>query len=232
MANINLGRIGIAIKGEWNSTFKYERLDLVSFEGGGYVAIAPNKNIPPTDSSYWLQIAAPGKTGSIDNLDESHIIDALGYTPLNKALFDIHKADYVTDSDGVHGLKIESGTFTPVIAGSTTEGNNGYNYQLGVYKAIGSRVFLDIALHMHTKDPNMAGNISIKGLPFVAKYIANMRYGACVGACDGITNGISVVIPAAGSELHLYKYATSTRVTAADISELLWLVIHVNYEKA
>jgi ethanolamine utilization microcompartment shell protein EutS len=94
MASINLGRIGMVVKGPWNSTFTYDRLDVVSYQGGGYVALDTNTNkAPDTNTAYWLQIAEPGKTGSIDNLEDWHITGALGYTPADQAVVNSHLAE-------------------------------------------------------------------------------------------------------------------------------------------
>jgi hypothetical protein len=100
MANINLGRIGMVLKGEWNSSFTYNRLDVVAYGGGGYVSLVDdNNNKLPTDTAYWLQISEKGETGNIDNLEDWHIVDALGYTPANKAVVDAHLAEIATIQD-------------------------------------------------------------------------------------------------------------------------------------
>ena len=78
-----------------------------------------------------------------------------------------HMADNVTDSDGAHGLKIESGTFTPTIAGLTTAGANTYSVQTGNYLKMGKLVFIAIYISLSAKDSAMEGNTIINGLPFV-----------------------------------------------------------------
>ena len=105
MAQINLGRIGIVPKGEWNNIFTYNRLDLVAYAGGGYVSLVDdNNNKLPTDTAYWLQISEKGETGNIDNLEDWHISDALGYTPANKAVVDAHMADNAAHNGFVGNL--------------------------------------------------------------------------------------------------------------------------------
>jgi len=79
-----------------------------------------------------------------------------------------HMADNVTDSDGAHGLRIESGSFTPTIIGLTTTGNNTYYYNYGYYEKIGRTVIFHILIAMSAKDPAMEGAVYIAGLPFVA----------------------------------------------------------------
>jgi hypothetical protein len=83
--------------------------------------------------------------------------------------FNAHKADIVTDSDGVHGLKVEEDTWTPAFVGSTTAGSNTYSEQVGKYYKIGKLVFLSGRIALSTKDGAMAGNVRISGLPFTSE---------------------------------------------------------------
>lgn len=99
------------------------------------------------------------------------------------AFHNAHIADLVTDTDGAHGLKIESGTFTPTIAGSTTAGTNTYSYQQGQYYKIGNLVYFAIFVALSAKDASMAGYVLIKNLPFAissAAQVAFTVYGSLV----------------------------------------------------
>ncbi len=80
--------------------------------------------------------------------------------------FNAHKADTVTDADGVHGLKIESGKWTPYIYGTTTAGTHTYSTQYGKYTKIGNVVHIQGVIFMTSKDATMAGEARIGGLPF------------------------------------------------------------------
>lgn len=75
-----------------------------------------------------------------------------------------HLADSVTDEGGIHGLEIESGTFTPSITGTSTAGEATYAYRIGKYYKIGKLVHIEIYLSWtaHTG----TGNMEIYGLPF------------------------------------------------------------------
>ena len=152
-----------------------------------------------------------------------------------KARVATHLADSVTDSDGAHGLKIETGTFTPVLAGGTVAGSNTYSYQAGVYRVIGSRVFADIAIKLSAKDSAMSGAISITGLPFLSKHVAALRYSATIGQVGlismGTAKGIVANIASATAKIDLYKIDVSA-VQAADIDGNMSITLHVNYEKA
>ena len=61
-----------------------------------------------------------------------------------------HKADSVTDVDGAHGLKIEEGTFTPSIIGSTVEGEITYVFRYGRYRKLNNRVAIQISLRINS----------------------------------------------------------------------------------
>jgi hypothetical protein len=64
-----------------------------------------------------------------------------------------------------------SGSFTPVVEGSTSAGVGTYSIQFGTYSVIGNRVFFDIYLtwSAHTG----SGNLVVSGLPYTAKTQAN-----------------------------------------------------------
>lgn len=91
-------------------------------------------------------------------------------------------------SDGVHGMgsvaseDYEEGTFTPLIEGLTTAGDNTYNVQEGRYTKIGNIVFFSLEVRMGTKDTNMAGELVVSGLPFVC----NGNTSVSIGRVDHI----------------------------------------------
>jgi hypothetical protein len=62
--------------------------------------------------------------------------------------------------------RIESGTWTPSIAGSTTAGNHTYSVRLGGYYKIGNLVIASFNVTLTAKDAAMAGNARITGLPY------------------------------------------------------------------
>lgn len=54
----NLGRIGIVVNGAYNNTKTYYPLDLVTYNGGSYIAKQETKGNLPTSELYWDCIAA------------------------------------------------------------------------------------------------------------------------------------------------------------------------------
>lgn len=97
-----------------------------------------------------------------------------------------HMADSVTDADGAHGLKVESGTFTPTIIGFTTTGDNTYSSNYGYYEKIGRTVIFHIFIVMAAKDPAMEGSVYIAGLPFVAYAQAGRYNSVSIGSYTNI----------------------------------------------
>lgn len=81
-------------------------------------------------------------------------------------LISTHLADLITDTDGAHGLKIESGLFTPTVIGTTAAGVGTYTTQTGRYTKIGNMVQFNLYLAWtaHTG----TGNIRISSLPFTS----------------------------------------------------------------
>ncbi|MBR2744957.1 MAG: hypothetical protein IKE01_06675 [Clostridia bacterium] len=64
MANnvTDLGKVGITLKGEWNASTSYERLDAVTYQGSLYIAIKNNVNAnPSTSTANWMLSAKHGE---------------------------------------------------------------------------------------------------------------------------------------------------------------------------
>lgn len=76
-----------------------------------------------------------------------------------------HINSLITGIDGVHGLKIETGTWTPEFGGSTTLGTATYTTQVGAYYKIGNLVYIN-ALMTITNLSGGSGFYSVSGLPF------------------------------------------------------------------
>ncbi|MER2119199.1 MAG: hypothetical protein ABS935_02970 [Solibacillus sp.] len=83
-----------------------------------------------------------------------------------------HLGGSVTDDNGIHGLKIERGIFTPTIYGSTTAGTPVYLNQHGFYTLIEKIVHFDLYLQLNGIG-GMTGDVFIGGLPFVSENTTN-----------------------------------------------------------
>jgi len=82
-----------------------------------------------------------------------------------KQRFATHMADSVTDTDGVHGLKIETGTFTPVLKFGGNNVGMTFDRQFGQYYKIGKIVHIEVELRLTAKGTS-EGTATIEGLPF------------------------------------------------------------------
>jgi hypothetical protein len=78
-----------------------------------------------------------------------------------------HPTKLVTDVDGVHGLKMENGMWTPTIIGETTQPTVTYTVQRGTYLRIGKLIICSFFIQATLA--NGSGNIRIDGLPVVVK---------------------------------------------------------------
>lgn len=114
-----------------------------------------------------------------------------------------HKNALVTDIGGVHGLRVESGTFTPILAGRTIAGINTYSYQQGAYYRIGNIVHFALLLATSAIDAGVSGGIEIRGLPFVLKDSSQVAFTIC-------PNGFT--LPEGYSWIGAYSTASSSAI--------------------
>jgi len=98
-----------------------------------------------------------------------------------------HLEDLITDIDGVHGLKIESGTWTPVIKCLTVPGSHTYSSHVGSYYKIGKLVYISGYILITTKDVEMSGSVAIDGLPFVVASGNAFSSGIALGSYSNFT---------------------------------------------
>ena len=83
--------------------------------------------------------------------------------------FTPHLSDLVTDADGVHGIKIESGTFTPYITFGSASAGVTYNTQYGSYARVGNIVAFEVNITLSNKGTS-TGAAKIEGFPFATNF--------------------------------------------------------------
>ncbi len=105
-----------------------------------------------------------GNLENLDTVEKSNIVLALNeiYQDLRS-----HKAEKVSSSNGVHGLKYEIGDFTPSLKFGGNNAEITYGAQAGTYTRIGRFVYFEIILLLTNKGIS-TGNATIDGLPFVS----------------------------------------------------------------
>ena len=57
MSTYNLGRIGLNFRDAYSASTAYSKLDVVTYNGSSYVAIAASTGKVPTNTSYWKKLA-------------------------------------------------------------------------------------------------------------------------------------------------------------------------------
>lgn len=69
MGVLNIGRVRIGWKGEWDNTTDYAALDAVTYNGSSYVALIDvPSGTTPANTTYWQMIASKGADG-VDGVD-------------------------------------------------------------------------------------------------------------------------------------------------------------------
>ena len=63
--NIDLGKVGITVKGPWSSDVSYEKLTIVTHNGSAYVSLRDNQGVEPTPSgsTAWSHLVSSGSGG-------------------------------------------------------------------------------------------------------------------------------------------------------------------------
>jgi hypothetical protein len=117
MANnvTDLGKVGMTLKGEYNSAAIYERLDVVTYQGSSYVLIVESAtNQVPTNTSYWQGIASKGDQGiqGIQGIQGDTGNDGVSPT-VSMSKTGTVTTLIVTDGTGQHTSEIDDG-YTPV----------------------------------------------------------------------------------------------------------------------
>lgn len=64
---VSAGRVMMLPKGEYNAATTYSVLDMVSYQGGSYVAKGTTTGNVPTDDTYWQIISEPIDSLSVVN---------------------------------------------------------------------------------------------------------------------------------------------------------------------
>lgn len=80
----------------------------------------------------------------------------------------------------------ETGSWTPVLEGSTVAGTQGYAVQVGRYVRSGNLVWITAALSLSSFDASTAGSMVVRGLPHQASGIVGLSATLAVGNFNSI----------------------------------------------
>jgi hypothetical protein len=117
-----------------------------------------------------------------------------------------HKSENVTQASGVHGLKIEEGTFTPLLQLEGVANNNTYFYQEGKYYKVGKLVYIKLRIKINIWDTGITGTyMQIRGLPFATTGTSP----ATIGRVIDITFDKGVLARVEGNYIALFNITTN-----------------------
>lgn len=112
-----LGIVSIKLRGEYDASITYEKLNVVTYQGSSYCAKGPTQGNLPTDTEFWSLIAEKGDKG--DTGDD-------GYTPVKGTDYytaaDIAELESTLSSDVSDEVTDQLSTLTsatPLVASST-----------------------------------------------------------------------------------------------------------------
>ena len=153
----------------------------------GYLTNTPPGS--PTDGAVYIIGAAPtgawaGKAGKVARW---YANDGTWdfYTPKNGWMLESNSAREVYRyTGGAWEIYYQEGTWTPTIRGETTAGSNTYGYNSGSYVKLGGLVSATFRIYMSAKDPSIAGDLTMAGLPIIP---ASQLGGCSIGYMYGFT---------------------------------------------
>lgn len=151
-----------------------------------------------------------------------------------QTVVDAHIEGEVNDVNGVHGLKIVDGTFTPTLIGLTTAGVHTYSVQKGTSRKIGNRTFIDATIALSAKDPAMDGSVAIT-VPFeILTGDVGSRVSFTIGSAGNIiySGTLSAVASDGYSYINLHDINSgvyAAELTAGAITNNTIITISGNY---
>lgn len=131
----------------------------------------------------------------------------------NKTEVTEHLGHLVTDINGVHGLKIEKGIWTPEFGGSDKLGTVTYTSRTGEYYKIGNLVYI-LADIKFTSLVGGSGYYTIKGLPFLPTISSEKHF---LNISQNISTLADVIGDLYSGRIYIRKDKGSGAIDYADI---------------
>lgn len=129
----------------------------------------------------------------------------------------------------------EEGTWTPVVAGSTTAGTGTYTSQVGTYVKTGNLVMIAgrVTYNSHTG----TGNLTITGAPFTSKNESGIEWGSLIFDMTGIVQAANTIpwnfIGPNSTTINLFQTVTgggAQSAIAMDAAGSIW--VNLTYQTA
>lgn len=206
----------------------------VIVDDDGNVTIPTGKTVDGRDLS-----ADGSKLDGIEAGAEANDVDSVfGRTGAVAAQTSDYDASQIDNDSGVSGATVDvaldnldsakpdtaSGTFTPVLQGSTTAGSHSYSTQAGDYRVIGDLVYISGRIVLSSYDTNAAGNTEISGLPFSEALGNNPTIATEITLTGGTPSDWAAwspaLIPGSGSTLRLRYTPTDGDTTNIAIGDI------------
>ncbi len=136
-----LGRVLIVMKGEYNNTEEYEKLDVVTYDGSSYIAKKDTVGNLPTNTEFWDLLAKKGDDNAISDEDlekvKNEVTEAIKPDVQEGIKEDLDKLINISP---LVASSIDEMTDTTRVYVNTTDGNwyyyNGANWEIGgLYQA-------------------------------------------------------------------------------------------------
>jgi len=138
MSKINLGKVAMTPKGEWDAGTTYERLDVVSYKGSSFTVLKTCTGEIPVEGEFYALLASKGDRASDETISVSWYISPTGndisgdgslnnpWGTIQHAIDQIknyHSYVHIIIESGVYNEKLEICNQTAYICLESTDGN-------------------------------------------------------------------------------------------------------------
>lgn len=168
---INLGKVALTPKGEWNAATTYERLDVVSYQGSSYTVLKECIGQTPSEGEYYSLLASKGAKGDKGDFADpvvtsfngrtGPVVPAAGdYTPEMVGTLSAEKINDLCQTKSNKNMCRNWDLRKPVNSQgrSTYDPSHGWRRTIDIWEATGTRV--DV----------MNGYVKITSVPDIDKW--------------------------------------------------------------
>lgn len=113
MATINLGRVGLVQKGDWQAGVTYQMLDVVRYNGARYGCKVPSTTATPSDDTKWELWVSDGAVGPQGPAGVAGVAGSTGFIP--NSLSSPYEIDSGTSGMAVGTIVVDS---TLIVSGN------------------------------------------------------------------------------------------------------------------
>lgn len=206
MPQLNLGRVRMVPKGEWDAATAYIALDVVSYIGASFLAV---QNVPAgtatSDASYWLPLAQSGVHAFATRADAVAAI-ADGWTPASGVVYWIEGLAYVgrTGATSIADLPGLDPTVFATRAAAVAACADGWRAAHGVVYSIGGFDYIG------STGASLIGDL-LGLIPYGDHYPDHWAHNTNPGTTD-MTAAIQAAVNYGWAKLKRASYAVSSEI--------------------